>query len=1075
MTVAGDAHPGLLVSGRFPELEDALFERVSELKHDRPLAPLTVVVGSGAARTRVGDLLVRRLGAVANLEVVTLARLARDLVARAEHAPPVVLSAVARERMVRRLVDRHFSRLAYFGPVATRPHFAAALAATFADLREALLSPDSAWAQAVAGVVAGAGRAGERAADLDGLYAAYCRELEDLGACDNAALLLRAAAAAGRHDRHVLIYGLYDLNPAQEALFAALLGSGADAFVPLPRGATPDLATAVGAGRAAGRSVTSLDTPAVATDAARLVAVWSEGERPVLAGDGTLEVVSVPDDRTEVREAVRAVVAAAEAGTPLWDCAVVVPHGADVDLAAAAFTDAGLPVACRRPDRSPGVTLLGRLSDCLAPSAGEPFSRRAVVDLLSVAPLRGATPSPGEMALWLDEAREAGIVAGSGQWAERTRARRRSLEHLVTILEVDQDAIRGDDEVDGERLDRTRLRLGAARALETAVRGLTDAAARLPERAGWPEWAVALTSLAARVFAAESAAAAGDVAGRLLSLAVLREQVDLRTAVDALRELLAGESTSEGRVGRDGVAVVTPLEVRGLSFSTVVFIGMAEGGFPVRARPDPILGDAARKSIAEMLGVRLPLAEERDAESRLLFGFACEAARDRLLLVAPRTDAATGRPRLPSRLLLRLASLAAGTPVGLEAFLSGGPLSPVWRHVGGAPSFADGVVWIDERERDAAALLSLSGSGRRAAARAYLGRVLASPDAAERRLSAWRASRSPSAGAWDGLLGDEARAALAARHPFSGELHPTSLERYVTCPFTFLLRGVLGLTAPEEPSDSLEMDAMEFGSLAHAILEDVYRLVIAEHLEADAALEAVTAAWRLRCAEAESAGVTGAALAWEVRRDVLLADLREAVRRDPVFTPGGGSPLGVEWRFGERRGNSVTLELDDGRIVRFSGRLDRVDHTSSGARVVDYKTGAGGTEKQRLDDGLSVQLPVYQLAVRQAWSDLAAGSPEPSEVSSLYRLVTRRGEFADLPLPVNEEAAQARLRTLVTDALGLVDAGLFPRTTRGRCDYCDVGYACGVSEWARGRKRECEALAPVVALQDPSTEEDSDG
>ena len=925
MTGGADAHQGLLISGRFPELEDALCERVAELKRDDPLAPLTIVVGSGAVRIRVGDLLVRSLGAVANVDVVTLARLARDLVTSAGGAPPVVLSALARERSVRRLVDRQLARLDYFGPVATRPHFAAALAATFADLREALVLPESGWSEAVAASAAGAGRSGERAADLDRLYAAFCRELKELAACDNAELLQRAATAAAPVVRHVIVYGLYDLNPAQEALFTQLLRSGADAFVPLPRGSSPEQAAAIAAARVEGRSVVSVGPPDVTTDKDRLVAVWGEGEPPVLAGDGTLEVVSVPDDRAEGREAVRAVVAAAERGVPLRECAVVVPHGADVELMAAALAGAGLRVACRRPDRSPGVTLLARLSDCLSPPAGEAFSRRAVVDLLSVAPLRDVTVAPGERALWLDEAREAGIVAGPDQWADRTAARRRSLERLVARLEADEEAVPGDDEGDGERLQRSRLRLRAARALEAAVHEFTVAAARLPERAGWPEWVTALTRLVGCVFANEPAASASDVSGRLLALAVLGEQVDLRTAVDALREMLAGESAQEGRIGRQGVSVLTPLELRGLSFSTVVFTGLAEGGFPVRARPDPILGDAARRSVAEKLSVRLPVAEERDAESRLLFGFACEAARDRLLLLAPRTDAATGRPRLPSRMLLRLASLTAGAPVGLETFLSGRPLKPVWRHVGGTPAFAGGVVWIDQTERDAAALLSLSGSGRRTAARAYLVRVLEAPDAAERRLGAWRASRSPSAGTWDGLLGDAARAELAKRHPFSAELHPTGLERYVACPFTFLLRSVFGLLAPEEPGDSLEMDAMEFGSLAHAILEDTYRLVAAEHLERDGALDALDAAWRRRCAEAEAGGVTGAALAWEVRRDVLLADLREAVRRDPVFAPNGGRPVDVEWRFGDRHGKPVELRLDDGRAVRFSGRLDRVD------------------------------------------------------------------------------------------------------------------------------------------------------
>jgi hypothetical protein len=80
-------------------------------------------------------------------------------------------------------------------------------------------------------------------------------------------------------------------------------------------------------------------------------------------------------------------------------------------------------------------------------------------------------------------------------------------------------------------------------------------------------------------------------------------------------------------------------------------------------------------------------------------------------------------------------------------------------------------------------------------------------------------------------------------------------------------------------------------------------------------------------------------------------------------------------------------------------------------------------------------------------------------------LVTRRGGFEDLPLPHDEAAATARLRDLVSGAVELVDAGMFPRTTRGRCEYCDVGYACGVSDWARARKREHEVLAPVTRLQ----------
>ena len=346
--------------------------------------------------------------------------------------------------------------------------------------------------------------------------------------------------------------------------------------------------------------------------------------------------------------------------------------------------------------------------------------------------------------------------------------------------------------------------------------------------------------------------------------------------------------------------------------------------------------------------------------------------------------------------------------------------------------------------------------------------MLGDGDSAARRLGAWRSARSPVPGPWDGLLGAGARAALAPAHPFDAEMHPTRLERYVNCPFAFLLRDVYGLQAPDEPGDSLEMDAREFGTLAHEILQRGYQQVIDGDLRRDGAMAAVLAAWEVCCAEAESRGITGAALSWEVRRELLREDLLETVRRDPVFSDPASRPAGVEWRFGESVDRPVVLELPDGRTVRFAGRLDRVDTTPSGARIIDYKSGGGGTERNHIKERLSVQLPVYRLAFRQA------GEGHHVSIACVYRLVTRRGGFEDLELPQDEDATTRRLRALVATAVDLVDAGMFPRTTRQRCEYCDVRYACGVSGWARARKREHELLGPVIGLQSPATEVDAD-
>ena len=1071
MTGSSATPIGVHLSGRFAELEDALVERVLELKAPGPLAPLTVVVGSSALRTRVGDLLVRRTRAWANISVLTLSRLTADLTAGVAPAP-VTLSAPVLERVVQRVVAEHAGALRHFLGVRTQPHFARALLATLADLREAGLSAGPALTAALSSAGAPAGAA--RLSDLDLLYTAFCAALDDHGLADPAAAFLaaeravRAVAAPGK----AILYGIYDVNEVQRRLVAALVAAGADVFEPLPQGASRPSDALSGVAAAAGLVERRLPAPAPSTDRGRLAAVWQPrgaGASPplALAGDGSLTVVSVGDERAEAREAVRTVLSAAHAGVPLYDCAVVVPHADDAERVTAALRAAGLPVAATGPERSAGVRVLVRLADCLAPPAGAPFSRRAVVDLLSAAPLRRALSAPGASGLWLDEARRAGVIDGLEQWTVRLRRRRQGLAERVARLQAQHAGAPGEDEA--AELAEARLRSATAADLEAAVADLARACARLPERASWTTWAGALERVAADLFAAPVAAAAHEAAARLAALDVVPEDVGLADTAGTVRELLAGARTSCGSVGRDGVAVLTPLQMRGLSFDTVVFTGLAAGGFPARGRPDPLLTDTDRRRLADALGVRLPLAEQRAADELLVFALVCEAARTRLWLLVPRTDSATGRPRLPSPLLLRLAALAADRPVGLDEFLTGRPLAPVWSSRSGwLPVNDDATVWVDARERDQAVLLDLARQGGPGLARGYLTAVLGDEAAAARRVAAWRATRDPEPGPWDGMLGPRARAAIAARHPFAAEVQATRLERYVECPFSFLLRDVLGLRPPDEPGDALDIDPRELGDLAHDILRRAYQTVIADAPGLDAVLAALATAWRDGCADAERRGVTGASLAWEVRRELLRDDLLEAVRRDPAFHQDGRQPVALEWGFGDAAGRPVELELDDGRRLRFAGRLDRLDETAQGACVIDYKTGSGTTEADRLKAGLSVQLPVYQLAVRQHLGVARAG------VSAAYRSVTRSGAFAELPLGLDEPAAADRLRELVTRALELIDAGAFPRASLGHCDFCDAGYACGATSWSRERKRSHPSLAGVRALQSGVFEDGDD-
>lgn len=1072
--------PGVLVSGRFAELEESLLERVRELRQGRPLAPLTIVVGSAALCTRLNDLLVHELGAVANVRVVTLVRFAVDAVTAADGAPPQLARPVVRERLVRGVVEgqRTANRLRYFAVVSQRPHFAQALTASFDDLREGCVRPNSRW------TVWARGRAAAKGDDLAALYAAYCDALERRGLLDDAALYERAAAAlragAARQAEspaRTLLYGIYDLNQAQEQLVAALIAAGADVFVPAPLGGGTAGAPAVRLAQQAGRSQALLrpGTPGerdLDRVARALVARSGDAgaERLTLTGDGSVALVSVPDDQHELREAVREVLTAASGGARFYDCAVVVPRGADVDRVAARFAAAGLPVACRRPARAAGVRALLLLLDCIAPVAGRDYARRPVLDLLAVTavPAVDASAWAAETALWADEARLAGVVAGGEQWRDRPARRRWDLQRRCERARLSG---AGDDDDSDERLVRLTARLQAVTSLEAAAIRLLDACRNLPVRAGWGAWAEALATVTEAAFAAETAAAAADAARRLAALDVLGETVAVREMAAVLRELLGRDAARKGRVGREGVAVLTPLELRGLRFHTVVLTGLAEGGLPTRGRPDPILGDGERRETAGALGVRLPLAEEREAESDLLFALAVEAARERLTLLAPRADAAGGRPRQPSRFVLRLASSAAGRAVAAETLWSREQLQApsAWRRVAGrvVQAAANEPIWVDARERDLSSLLRPGFMGP-AARVTYLAAVLAGdgPAAgrrqAERRLAQWRASRHENCGPHDGLLGEAARVAFAAATPFAAEVSPTQLERYLTCPFTYLLRSVIGLEAPEEPHEGLEMEPREFGRLAHDILEGTYAQAIAQGLDLEGALAALEPVWARECERAETRGVTGAALAWRACRAALLDDLRETLQRDPVFTRGDGRPWQAERPFGEAEGAAVAITLADGRRLRFRGRVDRIDATPRGVRVIDYKTGRGTTEEKRLKDGLSVQLPVYALAAAHLADEegLPAG-----ELACVYRFVTRRGGFRELPAAYSGAEAEVALAALAGSVVTLAERGLFPRTTAGTCEFCDVRYACGFSAWARKRKRGSAALADVVALQ----------
>ena len=1078
MTGGADAHQGLLVSGRFPELEDALCERVAELKRGDALAPVTVVVGSAAVRTRVGDLVVRRLGAVANLTVATLGRLAADLVAadargsagRAQRASPASGSCGASSAAWP-------ASSTTSGPVLDRPHFAQALAATLTDLREACVPPDSAWSDGGCGrrVRPRAGGPSRRS-DLDRLYRAFCAELDVTAACWTAPACSRrrpppwprAAVMPGA----VVLYGVYDLNQAQEAFVRALIEQRGGRVRPR---AAPTVR---------GPALTTLEVAAALGLAEQRLAPAPAGPRPGAAagglargvrgraarrsrGDGSLAVVSVSDERAELREAVRAVLGRGRGRRGrLGLRAGRAARRRGRARGGGAPQEAGLPVACRVPDRSAGARLLTRLADCLAPPAGEPFSRRAVIDLLAAGPLRDG-----------GEAGRDGAVAGRGP-AGRRGGRARAVDDAPGAPPPRPGAAARRPRGAGRRRRSTTTTRCPARSRRCGSASRRCAGSR-PRRArssracGRPPgarhagatWAEFFAGAVAAVF---DAGGRGRGARRRLPPAGARPSSTRRSTSARRRpccaSMLARARVPHGRVGRDGVAVLTPLELRGLSFHTVVFTGLAEGGFPARGRPDPLLGDAERRRVGA--GARRPAAAGRAARRRV-----AAAVRVRLRGGARAARAARAALRRGRRAAAPAVAAAAAAglrrrPAGPSGSTSSSTASRCGRSGAGSPARRPSPTtrsgWTSASATPRCCSRSRRGQPRAPRARTPP-RCSATRTRPSRRFGAWRSAQERRCRApWDGLLG--------ARRPRRARGHapvrrrdaphaPRALRQLpVRLPAARRVRARGARRARRRARDGRQ-------GVRHAGARHPAARLRAGH--------------RRRPAPGRGPGRGARGVGDVLRRGraprrhrggALVGGPPRAAARGPARDGAPRPRVRRTRRAGPSASSGASARRWAGRSpssCRAAARCasPAVSTAStrppSGARVIDYKTGAGGTERSRIKEGLSVQLPVYQLA-RAPGRRTRTTRPSPACTGSSRAAAASRTSTCRR----REEASERRLRELVASAVALVDAGLFPRTTRQRCDYCDVRYACGVSglgQGAQARARRCSS--PVCALQ----------
>jgi ATP-dependent helicase/DNAse subunit B len=183
---------------------------------------------------------------------------------------------------------------------------------------------------------------------------------------------------------------------------------------------------------------------------------------------------------------------------------------------------------------------------------------------------------------------------------------------------------------------------------------------------------------------------------------------------------------------------------------------------------------------------------------------------------------------------------------------------------------------------------------------------------------------------------------LALRHR---AFRPTALESYLQCPFQFFGRYTLHLQrAPLRPEQRLDFRMQ--GTIVHAVLAELH--ANPRPLEEQEREEIFDSVFARICDQRRVP--TG--YRTEACRQRMLTDLRALVE-DPDWLPE--SEIRTEQKF------RYKLETD----VELSGRIDRIDVTTDGACVIDYKYSGPQNTKSLATNGNLLQPQLYMLALER--------------------------------------------------------------------------------------------------------------
>lgn len=703
-------------------------------------------------------------------------------------------------------------------------------------------------------------------------------------------------------------------------------------------------------------------------------------------------LVSASDADEEARAAARLVVEALREGVPGYRIGVFWGSGEPYrTLLHAHLAEAGVTVS------GPGARTLADTP------LGRGLQRLLALDPEDLDPLAVLTVLADGVLRWSEK------PLPSSAEAERITARDRIDEPadpergvFFGNTEPDSDMADGTargalDEQQQKRLKRQTLWDEYLAAVEASIREVAACA-------NWAEVTDALRTLVETHFAVPVAVEppelllAREQLVRIIGeLAALDEIAGARPTLAAVRSTLETQFVeSRARHGQQGAGVALGSFASGVArdLDHVIVVGLAEGVAPARGRDDALLPDTVRQQWG------LPTMRERASVARQRFVETLASARQSLTIIVPRGDLRSGGEREASRWL-------TGVPDAHEKLLVRAHHDAL---LAGAPSSstvpATEAEWRIRAERT-------DGDLRAAPAVELIDRARAMRDDRRR-------------GRFTRFTGNLAE--VADLIPYTdAPIAATELEEWVASPLFFFVRRILGVRALDLQVDDFEPSLLELGTIQHEAIEAFTKTML-EHGASAATLERLLE-------ESEKAFDAHHRSTWihhlETRDRRRVAGQLEAWWKREVAT-GTWSPDSAEQPFGlddPESDDPVEFELDGGFTISFRGKVDRIDRTPEGVRVIDYK----GWRPKKLtitaDDptagGQKFQLAVYGLfAARLANADGATGA-----VRTEYDYL-RSPEDPVLGFTMTDASVEV-LRSDTSAVIRAIRAGVFPARPAG--------------------------------------------